>query len=1075
MPKLTTALKSDLEKILDPSRVRFDHRERKMYSHDVGEMPPLIKPFVGKTMPDGVVQPANEKELVTLTKWARAYQIPLVPRGRSTSGYGGVLPVKGGLVIDFFRMDRLLSLDKAAQTVTVEPGMIWKRLDRALEKEGLTLRLYPSSYPGATVAGWLAQGGGGFGSFEYGWFAENVISARVVQPDGTVKTFSGDELALVADAEGITGIISQITLRVRTLEPERVVGAQFEDAAQLVRAIQRAVEARLPLWSMSFINPKMAELKNMVPPRHLHDAPHHDPPHIPEKYVGLFVYPASRSEDVASSLREIVAQAGGQWLEQEVVAHEWEERFNLMKVKRLGPAVIPSEVVVPLDNLAEALLEIEEQIKQPLVVEGMLVGGQEKAVQAILLGFIPHDERSLGFNLAYATSLGVIKIAKKHGGRAYTTGLYFAGEAEQVLGQGRLARLKAYKKRVDPHDIMNPGKVFVNGVGATQRMRWMMGLAQTFEPLVRPFANLPQVEPDERIDGGEIKGIPADVAWYARSCSQCGFCVSDCDQFYGRGWESQSPRGKFYFLKEFMAGREEYDKEAVTTTLICTTCETCNTLCSEGLPIEPSWLKLRGQLIHDDDGVDMQDEDRMTFPPFYVMAASARKEGNIWGAYRKDRSDWVTEDIQAKLKDQAEIGYFVGCTASYVENDIAQGTAKMLDAAGYEFTTLGDDESCCGIPMLMAGMWDVWEEILRKNVSEMKKRGVKTVVTSCPACWLVWNQYYPEWCEKLGIEYDFESRHYSELLAEAVQRGDLEFTHEIPMRVTWHDSCHMGRAGGIYEPPREVLEAIPGVELVEMEHNRREGLCCGSVLTLIGEPPTAHIIGDHRLQEAIDIDAEAMLAACPCCQFQLRVSADRMNTDMPVHDLAWFAAKGLGIEDIQDATPFSLTQWAVFEKMVYLMTPAGFADLMADMFPELMDAMPLGMGKMMGVLGKLGGGFMLDMMKPMFPVLFPILLPRMMPKVMDRMLELMGERIPDMPDYMAEQMPELMPTVMDNLMPKMLPELVEVVTPCMIRYLKGQDISCREKPFGVGELPWKLSGPFETVSGHPEPMGVGEG
>ena len=132
--------------------------------------------------------------------------------------------------------------------------------------------------------------------------------------------------------------------------------------------------------------------------------------------------------------------------------------------------------------------------------------------------------------------------------------------------------------------------------------------------------------------------------------------------------------------------------------------------------------------------------------------------------------------------------------------------------------------------------------------------------------------------------------------------------------------------------------------------------------------------------------------------------------------------------------------------------------------------MPLGMGKMMGALGKLGGGFMLDMMKPMFPVLFPILLPRMMPKVMDRMLELMGERIPDMPDYMAEQMPELMPTVMDNLMPKMLPELVEVVTPCMIRYLKGQDISCREKPFGVGELPWKLSGPFETVSGHPEPM-----
>jgi hypothetical protein len=180
-----------------------------------------------------------------------------------------------------------------------------------------------------------------------------------------------------------------------------------------------------------------------------------------------------------------------------------------------------------------------------------------------------------------------------------------------------------------------------------------------------------------------------------------------------------------------------------------------------------------------------------------------------------------------------------------------------------------------------------------------------------------------------------------------------------------------------------------------------------------------------------------------------------MDTDMQVHDLAWFAAQGLGINDIQDATPFALTQWATFEKMIYLMNPAGFADLMADMFPELTDAMPLGMGKMMGFFGKLGGGFMLDAMKPMFPILFPLLLPGMMPKVTPKMLELMGERIP-MPDYMAEQMPDLMPVVMDNLMPKMLPELVPAVTPLMMDYLKGKDISGREKPYGVGKLPWEL-------------------
>lgn len=1060
MRELKAAQQADLEALFGP-RVRWDRRECTMYSHDIGVMPPLIGPFVGSTMPHAVVQPENEEELAQLVRWATDNKLPLIPRGRATSGYGGVLPVKGGVVIDSFHLQRILSVDPAEQTVTVQGGVVWKTLDRELEKHGLTLRLYPSSYPSSTVAGWLAQGGGGLGSYEYGWFKENVVSARVVQAGGVARTVSGDELEMIADAEGITGIISQVTLRVRSLDDqaaEQVRAAQFETADDLVRALDAIIQARIPLWSISFINPRMAELKNAAPVKHLHDEPDKEHPKMPVKYIGVFVYPTSRAETVDRALDQHVGAAAGTWLSQELADHEWEDRFNLMKVKRLGPSIIPTEFIIPAAELGGVLADLEKRIKQPLVLEGMLVGSSgARETQVIMLGFIPHDERSFGYNIAFAASLVAINVAKEHGGGGYTTGLYFAGEAEQVLGTERLVRLQEYKAQVDPTDMMNPGKVFLNGVGATRRMSWMMGTAQKLEPMIRPFANLFKVRLGERIGKHDVRGVPADVAWYAYACSQCGFCVSDCDQFYGRGWESQSPRGKWFYLKEFMEGREEYDKEAVTTTLICTTCERCNVNCCLGLPIEPSWMKLRGRLIHDQDTEEMMvDQDKMTFPPFYVMAASARKEGNIWGAYRKDRDAWVPDDIKNKLKEEADLAFFCGCTASYVEHDIAQATVKLLDAAGYEFTYLGNDESCCGIPVLVAGQWDVWEEILRKNVAEMKKRKAKTVVTSCPACWLVWHKLYPEWCEKLGIEYELETKHYSELVSDSLQRGDLEFTHEIPMRVTWHDSCHIGRAGGIYEPPRDIIKAIPGVEFVEVEHNRQEGLCCGSVLTLIGEPPVAHRIGDHRLQEAVDVDAEAMLALCPCCQFQLRVSADRMNTNMPVYDLAWFAIKGLGMDDIAESTHYALTQWAVFEKMVYLMTPCGFADLMADMFPELMDAMPLGMGKMMGAMGKVGSGFMIDLMKPLFPILFPILLPGMMPKVMEKMLDLMHQRIPIMPDYMLEQMPDLMPTVMDDLMPRMMPELIPAVTPLMVDYLKGKDISGREKPFGVGKAPWDL-------------------
>ncbi len=319
MRELKAPQQADLDKMFGP-RVRYDRRERTMYNHDVGVMPALIAPFVGNTMPHAVVQPEDEEELVELVKWAKANGLPLVPRGRATSGYGGVLPVKGGVVIDSFHLQKIIAIDKENETVTVQGGVVWKNLDRELGKHGLTLRLYPTSYPSSTVAGWLAQGGGGLGSYEYGWFTaqgstaprdENVVNARVVQADGQVREFSGDELAMVAEVEGITGIISQVTLRVRPLEAEAVRAAEFESAADLARAINAIVDAQVPLWSMSFINPKMSELKNAAPEKHLHDEPHVEHPDMPEKHIGIFVYPASRAESVDPALDS--SRECGQW------------------------------------------------------------------------------------------------------------------------------------------------------------------------------------------------------------------------------------------------------------------------------------------------------------------------------------------------------------------------------------------------------------------------------------------------------------------------------------------------------------------------------------------------------------------------------------------------------------------------------------------------------------------------------------------------------------------------------------------------------------------------------------------
>jgi FAD/FMN-containing dehydrogenase len=354
-------------------RVCFRRTERKLYGHDIAAMPAMIKPLVGSTVPEAVVQPETEEELVELVRWADENSVPLTPRGKATTGYGGTLPVKKGVVVDFYRMKRVLDIDPKAMTATVQAGTVFEKLDKELQKQELTLRLYPTSYPSATVGGWLAQGGTGIGSFEAGWFRDNVVSARVVLPGGVVRDFSGQELDLISEAGGITGLISEVTIQVMPLEDMEVVSVSCPDAHKLQQFVQSMVEAKLPIWSLMFINPKMAELKNKAPMMEHHGHPVEERVMLPVAYITTLAFRKRDKDAVMGKLPELMKPLGAEMLSGGIAEHEWQNRFKLMIVKRLGPSLVPAEIVVPLSSLGNVMTEIESKVNQPVVKEGVVI------------------------------------------------------------------------------------------------------------------------------------------------------------------------------------------------------------------------------------------------------------------------------------------------------------------------------------------------------------------------------------------------------------------------------------------------------------------------------------------------------------------------------------------------------------------------------------------------------------------------------------------------------------------------------------------------------------------------------
>jgi len=247
-----------------------------------------------------------------------------------------------------------------------------------------------------------------------------------------------------------------------------------------------------------------------------------------------------------------------------------------------------------------------------------------------------------------------------------------------------------------------------------------------------------------------------------------------------------------------------------------------------------------------------------------------------------------------KLPEKAKVMYWVGCMASYYVQDTAITTVKVLKYANVDFTILGTEEGCCGSVLLRTGQRDpVVNQYAKENIGRISARGVETLITSCAGCFRTFHEDYPE----IVGDLPFEVLHTSEYIERLIKDGSLKFEEELPIRVTFHDPCHLGRHVGVYDAPRNVIKAIPRLELVEMANCREESRCCGAgggLRSAFRELSIA--IAANRLKtDALPTGAKALVTPCPFCVLNFEDAADAYGIGIEILDLTELVCRALRI------------------------------------------------------------------------------------------------------------------------------------------------------------------------------------
>ncbi|MFX1599065.1 MAG: (Fe-S)-binding protein [Promethearchaeota archaeon] len=372
-----------------------------------------------------------------------------------------------------------------------------------------------------------------------------------------------------------------------------------------------------------------------------------------------------------------------------------------------------------------------------------------------------------------------------------------------------------------------------------------------------------------------------ELEYYKDIVYQCGKCGTCRTAFHENGWPRVCPSGEFGKFEAYYLGGKNLLTWAVLSNQLkwtenlanifyqCSVCLACTQQCQipEIHYYAGEWLMaMREKAVQKGLG---------PMPEQKKYSEHVASEYNPYMEKHENRRNWIPSNI--KQSPDSKLAYFVGCTTSYREKNIAINTAEILNSLQVDFKIL-KDEHCCGSPVYMTGQTEEAKKIAETNVRIFKDEGIEKIITSCAGCYRMLKDTYSK---KFELDHGIEILHLPEFILEKLNNNEVRFNNNLNMKITYHDPCHIGRHMGIYEPPREVLNNIPGIELIEMARTKQNAWCCGSgggVRSAFKD--LSSFAANERIEEAKETTAEALVSCCPFClnQFKSNIKNDEIKT-----------------------------------------------------------------------------------------------------------------------------------------------------------------------------------------------------